>query len=284
MRFSEDKLDKLLCSDGVERTIHIWEPAGAKMVFVAIHGGMAHAGDYVTPALWFKEHGIATVSFDMQGHDQQKKVSVPSFQVFLDDLDLFIEWTQKNYPTLPIVLLGHSMGGLILTHYGLNVADIPRQIKGFVLSSPYYGNAIKTPAALLKVAGLLSKVLPKMAVPIEDIKAHLTHDEAITLRHHEDERDGIRASQASARFANELLVAQEQIRGRMQEWEHPLFVALAGQDKVADTSVAETLLSYIEPDLLEKRVYEQNYHENFNEVNREEIYQAILQWLDSRIL
>ena len=216
MRFSEDRLDKLKCSDGIERTIHVWEPEKPRMIFVAIHGGMAHAGDYVTPALWFKQHDIATISFDMQGHNQQKKVFIPSFQVFLDDLLLFIDWAKRSYPGTPLVMMGHSMGGLILTHYGLNEANIPKQIKGFVLSSPYYGNAIKTPAALLKVAGLLSKILPKMAVLIEDIKSHLTHDETITLRHHQDERDGFRASQASARFANKLLVAQEQLRGRMQ--------------------------------------------------------------------
>ena len=189
MRFSEDKLDMLRCSDGKERKIHVWEPTKSRMVFLAVHGGMAHAGDYVTPALWFKQHDIATVSFDMHGHDKQKKVYVPSFQVFLDDLKLFVAWAIKQYPDTSLVMLGHSMGGLILTHYGLNNPELPEQIKGFVFSSPYYGNAIKTPPVLVKIAGLLSKLLPRMAVPIEDIKSYLTHDEAIMLRHHEDERE-----------------------------------------------------------------------------------------------
>ena len=63
MRFSEDKMASLRCSDGVERPIHIWqapEPQQPRAVILAIHGGMAHAGDYVTPALTFRRHGIAT--------------------------------------------------------------------------------------------------------------------------------------------------------------------------------------------------------------------------------
>ena len=95
--------------------------------------------------------------------------------------------------------------------------------------------------------------------------------------------NGFRASQVSARFANELLLAQQKLQGQMLKWGHSLFVALAGEDRVADTAVAESLLADVSVELLEKHLYENNYHENFNEVNREEIYQAILKWLDSRV-
>ena len=79
MRFSEDKLAMLLCSDKVERPIHIWSPAQPKAVILAFHGGLAHAGDYVTPALYFKGKGVATVSFDMCGHDGKKRVDITDF-------------------------------------------------------------------------------------------------------------------------------------------------------------------------------------------------------------
>ncbi|MEZ4604409.1 MAG: hypothetical protein R2861_13710 [Desulfobacterales bacterium] len=36
---------------------------------------LAHGGDYVTPALYFKEKGIATVSYDLRGHKQEKPLS-----------------------------------------------------------------------------------------------------------------------------------------------------------------------------------------------------------------
>ncbi|HEY0845971.1 MAG TPA: alpha/beta hydrolase, partial [Noviherbaspirillum sp.] len=61
MRFSEDRLARLKCSDKVERPVHVWEPSQPRAVILALHGGMAHAGDYVTPALYFRDRGIATV-------------------------------------------------------------------------------------------------------------------------------------------------------------------------------------------------------------------------------
>ncbi|MCP4003730.1 MAG: alpha/beta hydrolase, partial [bacterium] len=55
MRFFEDELATLTCADRVGRTIHVWSPEVPQAVFVAVHGAMAHGGDYCTPALWFKD-------------------------------------------------------------------------------------------------------------------------------------------------------------------------------------------------------------------------------------
>ncbi len=55
MRFSETRLDILKTGDGLELDIHIWEPDTPKAILLAGHGGLAHAGDYVTPALFFKK-------------------------------------------------------------------------------------------------------------------------------------------------------------------------------------------------------------------------------------
>ena len=51
MRFSEDRFEKLNCSDGVQRDIHIWEPKTPRAVFLTIHGGMDQGGNYMLPAL-----------------------------------------------------------------------------------------------------------------------------------------------------------------------------------------------------------------------------------------
>lgn len=147
MRFSEDRLASFRCGPGLERRIHVWEPAWPRAVILAIHGGMAHGGDYVTPALYFRRHGIATVAYDLCGHQDARRVDIPGFHVFLDDSVRFLAWVKHNYPGLPIYVMGHSMGALIATHLGLGHFAGDPDIKGFILSSPYYVNAIK-PAVL----------------------------------------------------------------------------------------------------------------------------------------
>ena len=208
MRFSEDRIEKLTCSDGIQRDIHIWEPDKPRALFLTIHGAMDHGGSYIFPALYFKEHNMATVAYDQQGHDKQKKAHISKFEVFLDDVELMIAWVKEHYPGLPIFILSHSMGGLIATHFGIRRMEEDPLIKGFIISAPYFVNAVKASWILKKLAGILSALTPKMAVPIEDLLIHLTHDDEVYKRHRQDERDHIRADKVSARFANELLKAQ----------------------------------------------------------------------------
>jgi len=280
MRFSEDRLARLKCSDKVERAIHIWEPAQPRAVILAIHGGMAHAGDYVTPALWFREQGIATVSYDMCGHDGKKRVDIPGFHSFLDDGVLFLQWVKRNYPGLPVFVMGHSMGALIATHLGLDRMARDVSIKGFILSSPYYVNAIKVPAVLIKLSSVLARLFPTAKVPLESLTHVLTHDTAITKRHYEDEKDNIRATEVSFRFAKALQSAQEGLAERMPAWRYPMFAVVAGDDKLADASASEAMLKSIDPSLLEYHFYPENYHENFNELNRGKIFADILRWME----
>jgi alpha-beta hydrolase superfamily lysophospholipase len=244
---------------------------------------MDHGGNYLMPGLYFKEKGIATLAYDQHGHDRQRKVYIPRFEVFLDDLGLMLIWVKENFPGLPIFILSHSMGGLISTHYGLTRLDHDSQVRGFITSSPYYVNAIKTPKILEKLAGLLSALTPRMAIPLEDITGNLTHDEQIYLRHRTDEKDGIMATLASARFANELLKAQRWIPEKIAEWKHPMLAIVAGEDKVADTGATRILLKKIDPELITELYYPENFHENLNELNRDEIFAQILEWVEARI-
>lgn len=284
MRFSEDRIEKLKCSDGILRDIHIWEPQDPRAVFLTVHGGMDHGGNYVNPGLFMKEKGFATVAHDQQGHDKKRKVYIPRFEVFLDDLELMLEWVKNMYPGIPIFVLSHSMGGLVTTHFGIRRFKGDPLVRGFISSSPYFGNAIKTPKIVEKLAGLLSALVPKMAVPIEDILVNCTHDMEIYNRYKQDEKDGIMAEKASARFAFELLKAQAWIPEHIAKWNHPLLAIIAGDDKVADAPAARELLKKIEPGLLTELYYPDNYHENFNELNREEVFAAIVEWCEPRIV
>ena len=283
MRFSEDRIEKLICSDGIQRDIHIWEPQQPRAVFLTVHGGMDHGGNYINPGLYLKEQGFATVAHDQHGHDMKRKVYIPRFDVFLDDLELMLHWVKDAYMGVPIFFLSHSMGGLITTHYGIRRFKGDPLVRGFISSSPYYVNAIKTPKIMEKMAGVLSVLTPKMVVPIEDVLVHVTHDEAIYRRHREDERDGVMANKATARFAAELLKAQAWVPGHIAEWKYPILAIVAGNDKLANPVATRELLENIDSGLITEIYYPDNFHENFNELNREEVFVRIVEWCEPRI-
>ena len=176
MRFSEDRIEKLTCSDGIRRDIHIWEHEAPKAVFLTLHGLMDHGGNYMNPGVYMKKQGYALVAHDQQGHDMKRLTHVPRFDVFLDDLELMLAWVKEHYPGVPIFMMGHSMGGLILTHFGIRVYKEDPLVKGFVLSAPGYENSLKTSKFLIAMARLLSKIAPEKAVPVEDLRPHVTRD------------------------------------------------------------------------------------------------------------
>jgi len=261
MRFSETRLDVLKTGDGEALDIHIWEPEAPKAVLVAIHGGLAHGGDYVTPALYFKEKDIATVAYDLRGH-KQEKTYIASFDQYLEDTADFVNWVKKTYPDTPLFVMGHSMGGLIATHFGIKYAANDSAIKGFILSSPYYENAIKVAPIMIPVVKLLGAILPKMVIPAPDLTELLTHDEAIFKRHRLDEADGIRSTKATMRFGSELLKAQKWVKDNFAKWHHPTFAVIAGADEVADYRESESLLKSMDrymsgspPELICRRLH-----------------------------
>jgi alpha-beta hydrolase superfamily lysophospholipase len=287
MRFSEDLIEKYTGTDGQERKVHIWEPDAPQMVFLTVHGALDHGGNYYLPALYFREHGIATVAPDQQGHDHlgpdmSSKVLISRFEVLLDDLESMVEWVEARYPGLPLYILAHSAGGLIATHFGIRKREAASRIKGFIISSPYYVNAVKTAPILEKVAGILSAVAPRMTVPVEDIVPNLTRDQQIYERHRADQKDGIKATSASARLAGEILKAQAWIPEHIASWNHPTLFIVAGGDKVADFREARKLIGLIKDEHVSELYYRENYHENFNELNREEVFRKVLDWVNSQ--
>jgi alpha-beta hydrolase superfamily lysophospholipase len=59
----------------------------------------------------------------------------------------------------------------------------------------------------------------------------------------------------------------------------PLFAVVAGDDKLADADAGEAMLKAVPAHLLSYQRYPQNFHENFNELNREQIFADILKWM-----
>lgn len=283
MRFSEDRIEKLTCSDGIQRDIHIWEHKSPKAIFLSLHGLMDHGGNYMNPGVYMKEHGYALVAHDQHGHDMKRIAHIPYFDVFLDDLELMLAWVKENYSGVPIFLMGHSMGGLILTHFGIRRFQEDSIVKGFIFSAPGYENSLKTSKFLIAMAKLLSKIAPRKDVPVEDLRPHVTRDEAEYRRMREDERDGIQATKMSARMGAEFLKAQDWVPDNIGQWKYPLLAIIPGNDKLINSDVSGELLSRVDKELLTLLNYPENYHESFNELNREEVFASVAEWCEARM-
>ena len=57
------------------------------------------------------------------------------FEQFLEDTAVFLKWVEDHYPGIPVFYLGHSVGALIGTHFGLRIDDFPN--RGFRSNSQF---------------------------------------------------------------------------------------------------------------------------------------------------
>lgn len=281
MDFSEDQSITIRWTDGQERPIYLWGSDQPKAVLLCIHGGLAHGRDFVTVGDYFRNLGFLTVSYDQSGHHLKKKIFIPGYEVFLNDLDQCLTWIRQRYPDTPIFLVGHSMGGLILGSYGLKNENID-QVHGFVLSSPFFRNVIPVNGGLKAMAGFLSRLFPRLKVPMDSFTHVLSHDQEITRRHFENEKSAIRGSEVSARFGHSLMLAQEALAADFSDWSHPALVFVAGQDYLADSAATKNLCQQ-HPTLIEVQEYPDNYHENFNETNRQDVFLRMYEWFNERL-
>ena len=283
MRFYEDRIEKLTCSDGIQRDIHIWEHEKPLAVFLTVHGLMDHGGNYLNAGMYLKKHGYALAAYDQHGHDRKRKAYVPRFDVFLDDLELMFTWVKEHYSGTPVFIMGHSMGGLIVTHYGIRRFKEDPLVKGFILSAPAYRNKVEISGFLVFMGRVLSWVAPGATVPVEDLRPLVTHDKKEYERMRKDEQDGIQATNLSARMGNEFLKAQDWVPGHIERWKYPVLAIIPGSDRVEDSEATLHLLSRLEKGLLTVHRYPENYHECFNEVNREEVLARMVEWCESRL-
>ena len=74
---------------------------------------------------------------DHHGHGESEgeRALVEDFEVYLDDLEQVVRRARAEHPDVPLVLLGHSLGGLIATRY----AQARGGLDALVISAPVIG-------------------------------------------------------------------------------------------------------------------------------------------------
>jgi alpha-beta hydrolase superfamily lysophospholipase len=94
---------------------HTWLPEGdpaATVVF--LHGYGEHLGLYEPLARRLTADGLAVSAMDAVGHGRSdgERAVLPSWDVYVDDARQLVHLTRAAHPGRPLILAGHSAGGL----------------------------------------------------------------------------------------------------------------------------------------------------------------------------
>lgn len=268
-----------LHSDGLRLHVRHWPRANAKGVVALVHGLAEHAGRYGHVAKSLGDRGYDVWGLDLRGHGRSEgeRVYVADLGDHVRDVSAFVAFVRKNAGNLPLYLLAHSMGGCISTLYVLR--DRPR-LEGLILSGPALKLGEDFNPAKIAAGRALGRIVPKM--PIEKLKSDsISRDPEVVRAYDQDPlvyRGWIKTG-----FGLAFIRATEEIDRRMDEIELPLLVLQGGSDKIINRKGGAELYRRARSADKKLVIYEELYHEIFNEPEKEKVLSDLGTWLDAHV-
>ena len=265
--------------DGETLALHEWPLAAdrrARAVVVLVHGIGEHAGRYAHVAQHLNDSGFAVRAADHYGHGGSSgaRGGLPSVMRLVDDLALVIDDTRRRYPGLPLVVLGHSLGGLVAASF---VARAVRPVDALVLSSPGLDPGLSAFQKLL--IAVLSRVAPTLRVGNGLDDRYLSHDPDVVQGYRADPLCHDRIGARLARFlADEGAIVQ----AAAPRWTVPTLLVYAGDDRLVKPAGSRRFAEAAPAAVLGATCFPALYHEIFNELEAEPVFGTLARWLDVR--
>ena len=152
-----------LSSDGKTMLHGIsWEPEGKVIaVLQIVHGVAEYIGRYDGFARFLNEQGIAVVGHDHLGHGSSVTANgTPvyfgdgnTWQTVVDDVYLLHNRLKETYPSVPHLLMGHSMGSFVVRSY---LIRYPGTVKAAILMGTGWQGSL-TITAGIAIANIIAR-------------------------------------------------------------------------------------------------------------------------------
>jgi len=251
-----------------------------RAVLLVVHGLGEHAGRYARFAEAMTASGVSTYALDQRGHgiSEGRRGHVNRFHVLLQDLDRFVrEVGGLVDASLPMFLLGHSMGGLVALRY-LEEYDAP--LHGAIIVAPWLGTAADVPRWKTTLAGVFTRLLP--AIPIRNgiDPAALSRDPDVVRAYRDDP---LVHDRITPRLFTEVSVAMGDVQRRGERIHTPLLLLIPEADRIVDAQRTLAFGRSLPPGDVTIRVYPGHYHELLNEPDRMATIREVRDWLGARL-
>jgi alpha-beta hydrolase superfamily lysophospholipase len=287
---SEVSLAPLTSADGDNLAVQDWAlPSGVKPrgTVLIVHGLGEHAGRYHHVALRLNAWGYHVRGYDHYGHGDSGGVrgALPDDYKLLDDLADVVDNTRARMAqagqTQPLILLGHSMGGLVALQFVLRGL---RLVDALVLTSPALDAGLSTFQKLLLAA--LPKIAPNLRVGNGLKPQFISHDPAVVGRY---KADPLVHDRISARLANWIYTQGQEALANGAMLQTPTLLMYAGQDKLVNpqgsADFAQAVAAHATANQhLQTHCFAHMYHEILNEPDADLVFEHLGQWLAQRVI
>jgi len=260
-------------ADGTRLAYRAWPKPGS-IALAVVHGLGEHAGRYARFAEGMAHHGMGTYALDLRGHgiSPGQRGHVDSWSQWTDDVAAFVSHVE-SIAAAEVVPVGHSFGGVTLLSTVL-AGKLP-ETRRFVLSSPALKLKLAVPGWKLTFGPIASKVVPRLALANEvDPKAVSRIPEVVDAYRN----DPLVHNKISTRLGAEWQNATRVVLSRAGEIRIPFLILAGTADALIDPAGSRELHEQAKS-TSDLRMLEGRFHEPFNDIGSEEVFQLIADWL-----
>jgi alpha-beta hydrolase superfamily lysophospholipase len=252
-----------LASDGVP-----W----ARLLIV--HGLAEHSGRYEQVGQRFASAGIETHALDLRGFGGSggPRASLERWSQLHDDLEQRLLALRATAPEVPLILYGHSLGGLVALGYVLDGRARPDLL---VLSAPSISAAL--PAWQIALVQILGRVAPAMRIANRFDPSVLSKDPAVSQAY---ATDPLNVHHTTAGFGLLALAEVRRVADALDRLTVPTLVIHGGEDRLVPTASSEPLKRCSG---VTRRVYPGVRHELHNDLEQNLVLDDVVAWIRAAV-
>jgi alpha-beta hydrolase superfamily lysophospholipase len=267
-------IGEVAARDGTRLRTRCWPARGTPWALaVLVHGLGEHSGRYEPVAAPLAEAGVEVRSFDLRGFGASggRRAYVDRWEELGDDVADRVEDARVEQPDLPLVLYGHSLGGLIVLDAVVRGVVRPDLV---VLSAPAVADTI----APWRRAGarVLARLVPTLALPNALPAGGLSTDAAVAR---DAAADTLNQSSSTVRLGAEAFAAQVRLGRRLAALRHlptPTYVLHGSADPIVPVEATAALDGFPE---VTRVVHPGLRHECHHEPTADAVMASVVEWL-----
>ncbi len=270
--------EKVTGPGGLGIFVRSWQPASqARGIVVICHGVNSHSGYYRWAAERFVSTGLAVYALDLHGRGQSdgERFYLDKISDYVHDVHTVVALAKSRHVGLPVVLLGHSAGGVISCVYTL---EHQAELAGLICES--FAFQVAAPDFALAVVKGLSHLAPHahvLKLPFKDF----SRDPKVVEAMNDDPL--IAGEVQPTKTVAELVRADERLKEEFPLITLPVLILHGTADKVTNPKGSQLFFDTAGSSDKTLKLYDGHAHDLLNDIGKEQVMDDIQGWIDARV-